>query len=204
MQTDPFASIRKRDTGISTSFRAPTAHPEHAQKGGVFSDNPQKSALSHPEHPEHRQIGERPKTPTIESATGGRLLDFGDREYEAVPKEWRAGLIHLNIMPKPKMILPTRWRQIVLDAFRFAWTVAEDREPIGWSIGSLFGFDPSDDETPCLVLDIRGGWVTRPFKDHRGRDIAGITDGDRIRWHYRRQRDDAPPIWTLGSLSTGR
>lgn len=186
MQTDPFALIRKRDKGVSTSFSRALEHPEHPETAGVFLENPQKSAVAHQEHEEHRKNGE--------AAESGTVPTIRERDYRDVPPAWRDGLGWLNAMPMPRAAEAARWAQIVLDAHKFAWLHFDDPQLDRWSLESLFGFDPKQPDQHSLILDIRGGWVVSLGQDERGRDVAMIANGGRTRWHLRRTIN-APLLW---------
>jgi hypothetical protein len=208
VESDLFASLRKRDTGVSTSF-APAA-PQHAQHDDAPADTrrePQKSAAKHVEHEKHvadRQgRGNRANEAQPRSVT---VPGIRERDNDELPAEWRAGLNRLNSMRMPSGTTPDRWHQIVLDAHRFAWGWHVEAVAHGWSIGSLFGLDPAEpyQDDAGMIFSIRGGSVVSVYKDDRDRAIAAIKTEGGYRWYYRRPFDHLPPIWTLSSIGTRR
>lgn len=208
MESDLFASLRKRDTGVSTSF-AP-AVPQHAQHGNASGDTrgePQKSAAKHVGHEKHvADAGGRGNSPTEPPQRVVTVPGIRERDNDELPSEWRAGLNRLNSMRMPSGTTPERWHQIVLDAHRFAWGWHVEAVEHGWSIGSLFGLDPKEpyQDDAGMIFSIRGGHVVSVFKDDRDRAIAAIKTAEGYRYYYRRPFDHLPPIWTLSSIGPRR
>ncbi|MEG3176189.1 hypothetical protein U1872_08115 [Sphingomonas sp. RB3P16] len=198
MATDLFASIRKHDTGESTSFRAPE-HLEHPIFDEVFPEKRLISAAGTPRTRGTPEIFNKPET--VARSVLLTVPQIRDSDYRWVPIAWRDGLARLNRVNCPSVAEPARWAQIVLDAHKFAWGWNDDTAIESWSIGSLFGFDQAEPDVHSLILDIRGGNVIAFNVDDRGRQIATIAQPGKARWHYRRMRDDAPPIWTVGGES---
>ena len=198
MATDLFASIRKRDTGESTSFRA-LEHVEHPIFAEVFHEKRLISAVGTPRTRGTPEIVNEPEP--VAPSVLLTVPEIRDTDYRWVPIAWRDGLAWLNRMDCPSIAAPARWAQIVLDAHKFAWGWNGDPAIQDWSIGSLFGFDEAEPDVHSLVLDIRGGTVVAFEVDDRGRQVATIAQPEKARWHYRRMRDDAPPIWAVGSES---
>jgi len=120
------------------------------------------------------------------------------KDNRDLPPEWQKGLDRLNVMEMPLAAEPTRWAQIVLDAHRLAWSWHRQALRLGWSVGALFGYDPTQPGVHSLVLDIRGGRVFAMQRDQRDRHVAAIAlpDGGG-RHHYRGYADNLPPIWLL-------
>ena len=208
METDLFASLRKRDTGVSTSFVSDVPkHPATPEIGGVTHQEPQKSAGKHVEHEKHgvdrRGLGNREIKGTPRAVT---VPGIRERDNDELPAEWRAGLNRLNSMRMPSGTTPDRWHQIVLDAHRFAWGWHIEAVADGWSIGSLFGLDPKEpyQDDAGMIFSIRGGHVVSVFKDDRDRSIAAIKTAEGYRYYYRRPFDHLPPIWTLSSIGPRR
>lgn len=202
MESDLFASLRKRDTGVSTSF-APSA-PQHAQHDEPAADTraePQISAGKHVEHEKHVSGKRSAENDRVVTVPGIR-----ERDNDELPDGWRQGLNLLNIMRMPAGAERDRWREIVLDAHRFAWGWHVEAAADGWSIGSLFGLDPKQphQDEAGLIFSIRGGWVVNMFKDEREREIASIKTADGHRYFYRRPVDRLPPIWTLSTIGHRR
>lgn len=197
MQDDLFATVRKRDTGVSTSFRSET--PQHDAAEAATPREPQETAEKTPKHEKHHSAGgsgrqapnrDRPVTvPEILPSDNDRL-----------PADWRSGLIRLNEMRAPNAATATRWRQIIIDTHRLAWGWRTEAEAAGWSVASLVGYAPKDpDGAISLALDVRGGRIVGLRTDERGRAFASILQPDgSYRAHYSRMPDDAPPIWALG------
>lgn len=200
METDLFASIRKQDTGVSTSFTAAAATPQHGEPTDETRQDPRKSATKHLQPPKHPE------------EAGGRIHPLTNRwvtvpeirahDNDELPPIWRDGLNRLNAMPVPRAARSGRWRDLVIDAHRLAWgwhDVATDR---GWSIEALFAFnakDPFQDEAG-LVFSIRGARVLSLFDDERGRAVAAIGgDGPSVnggyRWFHRRSIANPHLIW---------
>ena len=176
MATDPFAAIRKRDTGVSTSFALRQEHQEHVGHDGVFLGNAQKTLLAHQEHQEHRFSEE-------------------DWRYGDMPVDWATGLRQLGSRAVPDGATPDRWQQVVQDALNFAIGWADVAVEHNWSIGAVFGFDHRRpfDENSGLVVQIRGRRVIAMMRDARGREFADIKDGPRF--YQRPALDVRPPLW---------
>jgi hypothetical protein len=208
VESDLFASLRKRDTGVSTSF-TPTA-PQHPQHNGVAGDTreePQKSAAKHVEHEKHGADGRSRENRAIEPASRAVTVPgIRERDNDGLPPEWRSGLNRLNSMPMPAGAERERWHEIVLDAHRFAWGWHVEAAADGWSIGSLFGLDPKQpyQDEAGLIFSIRGARVVNLFKDERDRAVAAIKTTDGYRYFYRRPADHLPPIWTLSTIGHRR
>ncbi|WP_404713176.1 hypothetical protein [Sphingomonas sp. MMS24-J13] len=117
----------------------------------------------------------------------------------SLPMDWRRGLARLAEMAAPDGWTRDAWPIVQGDAERFAISWAHEAIRLGWSIGSLFGFDPDQPYGfTGLVVALRGDRVVDMFKDDLGRDVAAIkkvTGG--YRWHYRHMPDEAAPIWSL-------
>ncbi|MEG3089519.1 hypothetical protein [Sphingomonas sp. PB4P5] len=202
MQSDPFAALRKRDTGISRSYFDHMEHQEHVCSAGVFPENPQKSAVAHREHPEHLKL-----VVTEDQAARATAPPVN---FYRVPEAWRPGLQRLNVMPRPDWVEAGRWRQIVTDAFNLAGQWYDDGPAIArWSCGSVFGFDPARPTLHSLVLDIRGGAVVDLYNDGCGHEVATLAPSlanrrSGLRYHHQQMPDDASPIWLLGQAGDDR
>lgn len=208
MESDLFASLRKRDTGVSTSF-AP-APPQHAQHDAAAADTraePQKSATKHLGHEKHDVDGRsREDCPAEPAPRVATVPDIRERDNDELPREWRLGLNRLNSMRMPSGATPDRWHQIVLDAHRFAWTWHAEAAEQGWSMGSLVGLDPRNpyQDEAGLIFSMRGNHVVSLFKDHCDRAVAAIKIEAGYQYHYRRDLDHLPLIWTLNSVDQRR
>ncbi|MCM3680241.1 hypothetical protein [Sphingomonas paucimobilis] len=208
METDLFASLRKRDTGVSTSFLPDVAkHPATPEIDGVTRQEPRKSAEKHVGHEKHAENRRGQENRTAELPPRAVTVPgIRERDNDELPAEWRAGMNRLNSMRMPSGTTPDRWHQIVLDAHRFAWGWHVEAVAHGWSIGSLFGLDPKEpyQDDAGMIFSIRGGHVVSMFKDDRDRSIAAIKSEGGYRWYYRRPFDHLPPIWTLNSIGPRR
>jgi hypothetical protein len=127
----------------------------------------------------------------------GTIPGIRASDYAGLPEEWARGLHLLNTIDAPRGAERDRWHQIVLDAHRFAWGWQAEAIQQGWTIGSLFGFDPRQptDDNVGLVLTLRGDRVVSMSIDDRGRAVAAISGTSSYRNHYRRPLDNLPPIW---------
>jgi hypothetical protein len=190
MTTDLFASIRKRDTGVSTSYSAALEHPEHPEFQGVFRGNPQKSAPEHLEHSEH----------PVSQAERWKALAA---EYEAdwqMPIEWADALAAIRLMDRPEIATADRWEQLVNDAVVLATRHHRSAVDHEWTISDVFGFDLNDAGEMGLLLHMRGG------------TLVFLTDGTAViiqpdavrRYVGRPQNRDLPPIWTLNRRARKR
>lgn len=208
MESDLFASLRKRDTGVSTSFATTaTQHAQHADAPADTRQEPQKSAAKHVGHEKHVADGRGGEDRA--SASSQRAVTvpgIRERDNDELPAEWRAGLNRLNSMRMPSGTTPERWHEIVLDAHRFAWGWHAEAVAHGWSVGSLFGLDPKEpyQDDAGMIFSIRGGHVVSVFKDERDRAIAAIKTAEGYRYYYQRPFDHLPPIWTLSSIGPRR
>ena len=199
MESDLFASLRKRDTGVSTSW--PAAAVQHDETSTKTRPDPQISAEKH-RNTENTPLQEHPRQHGARAAVGGRgghrAPSITDRDNQDLPREWRLGLNRLLSMAVPDRVTRDRWQEIVRDAHVFAWGWHDEAIAAGWSIGAAFGIPEEPGGVTGLVLDIRGGRVVGLRKDDRGRDLATILmPGGTCREHYQHLPDSAPPIWAL-------
>lgn len=200
METDLFASIRKQDTGVSTSFSSAPATPQHVPAMGATRQDPQKSAAEHLQPLKHRESVEGRISPSTDRRVTVPEIRAHDNDH--LPLTWREGLNRLNAMPAPRAARPGRWRELVIDAHRLAWAWHDVAAERGWSVEALFAFnakDPFQDEAG-LVFSIRSGRVLSLFGDDRGRAVAALTGGapdmnGGCRWFYRRPIANPHLIW---------
>lgn len=196
MATDPFAAIRKCDTGNSTSFAAALEHPEHHESEVVFLEKRLISAAATPG---------TPGTPLFDDQTDDRpvasirviMPDVVDRDYLWLPDSWRDGLIKLNRMSAPSGATDDRWRQIVQDAHWLAWEWHADPDLAIWSTEDLFGYDPDAPAATSLCLAMRGERVTNLLQVG-GLPCAVIEGAEGRRQHWRTHKF-ARLIWDLES-----
>lgn len=190
MLSDPFALLRKRDRGQSTSFEDGLEHLEHGVLEPVFSGEPQKTAIAHPEHPVHCL--------TAGPGAGGLTR----RDLAHLPDHWRAAMRSMAGSRAPQGATPDRWRAITRDAGWFLLSWHDRADELGWSVEDVFGYDP--EEAPGaigLAVALRGDRVADLFVDRRGRHFAHILTSAGARMHQRSMPQGTRPIWALEARS---
>lgn len=162
-----------------------------------------------------RFVGREPATPPAAGepapvhadAIRGTVPGLRERDYRDLPRDWAAGLRRMNTMDMPRGARRERWAELVLDAHRLAWGWHDVAPEQGWTLETLFGFDPKEPfiDDAGLLFTIRGGRVVSFFKDDQGRSIAGIKPNPANseashRWFYHRPIANAQLIWTARSI----
>jgi hypothetical protein len=159
-----------------------------------------------------RFVGREPATPPAAAepapvhadAIRGTVPGLRERDYRDLPREWAAGLRRMNAMDMPRGARRERWAELILDAHRFAWGFYDTALERGWSLETLFGFNPAEpfQDEAGLIFQIRGERVIALIKDDRNRSIAAIGKGveQGYRYFYQRPVANAQLIWTARSI----
>lgn len=162
-----------------------------------------------------RFVGREPATPAAAveplpvhaDAIRGTVPGLRERDYRDLPRDWAAGLRRMNTMDMPRGARRERWSELVLDAHRFAWGWHAEAVEKGWTLQTLFGFNPEEpfQDEAGLIFSIRGCRVVSVFEDDRGRSIAAMNGGTPglnggYRWFYQRPVANAQLIWTARSI----
>jgi len=193
MKPDPFAALRTRDTGVSTSFSDQVEHLEHMLEDRVFLEKRRISAGEHEEHPEHLGNGE------VDAISDWRAVtSISPADNRLLPSDWADSLHLLNRRHPPPRCSAERWTEIVLDAHRLAWGWHAELIADEWTLAAIFGVDRAEGAGTGLAMAIKGDRVVNVYRDDRGRRVAAIKGADGYRYHHSRTRHDAPLIWTLG------
>lgn len=142
--------------------------------------------------------------PPASDTIRGTVPGIRERDYRDLPRDWASGLRRMNTMDMPRGARRERWAELVLDAHRFAWGWQAEAIEQGWTLESLFGFNPNEpfQDEAGLVFSIRGARVLSLFKDDRDRAIAAIGKGveDGYRYFYRRPFENPQLIWTARAI----
>lgn len=137
-------------------------------------------------------------------AIRGTVPGIRERDYRDLPRDWAAGLRRMNTMDMPRGARRERWAELVLDAHRFAWGWQREAIEQGWTLETLFGFNPKEpfQDQAGLAFSIRGSRVLSLFKDDRDRAAATIGKGAEqgYRSFYRRPVENAQLIWTARAI----